>query len=381
MSDNRYLILDNCDEDNKLTKYCKNNIAQLPGNDIETLTYKSTASGNRVFLTVNDCASFCDQNKDCKAFVFNADDNGNNSKCILKNSYYNIKKNDNGDDDGTVYTKIDAKNWNLKVNMVERPPVLQCSDPAIGDFPTEDDIKKCSDAVVCMTKNKELNSSIDNYNDEQKNAYNASKKYWDERKKEYDINVVKAWKDKSAARRIELEAYRYWTHCRAFTAPQCSGSSINDPAVKTSASGCGASYKRQCKYTTSYINDTIKNEFGSEPSPYEKIEIPLPKDKHFPDMNKTPNEENVNCCENIVNMGHGNATDVNQSCEQSIEVTNTMIEETINNSSTVETPQTTKAPQPNPQPDTKLKYVGISGSFIFLIILFSCFMLLNMKIN
>jgi hypothetical protein len=366
MSEYIYNIYHECITDPNVSGYCKREYTELPGNDIDTKTHIPVIIGGKEYpqkIKLTDCSKLCNENSDCKAFIYNFTD----PKCILKNSYYNIKKTENGSTDGTLYTKSGIEKWNHKVSTSVKPNVLKCNDVILPDIASDDDIKRCSDAADCMVKNKELNSSIDIYNFEQQQIYNDTKKYYDMRKQEYDRMVskkTKEYEDRKVALENDIQTM-CTNECERYDAdfPNTTGTNWMTHS-KYGSCKAGRWKIKQCKRTPAYINVILKNEFPNYPYPsFDEHETPPIKDELYPAMNKTPNQENVQCCYNIANIT-GDASDISQSCDQSIEQTKELVEEEKKITVITEPviiPTTTDAPPP---PEEKSELSGVEIGFI-----------------
>lgn len=334
----KYLLVGDCthSENTKHTGYCRNIHAKIEGNDIETYTIDEE----------NECADKCNNNSECRAFSYNA----SNNECKLKNSYYNIQKND-VDNDDVVFTKNNVSGWNHMVSEGVRPEIIQCVEPIYDGTISDEYIKNCNDAALCMMQNKDLNVAIDRYNEQQQNAWALSNAMWRERKAEHDKRFLD-WKNKEGefhiwhTREQDLKnEIKRTSTCSSNS--QCPSSWVGWERYQLVQADCSAAFgyrRSDCKRSAAQVEKEL-NELGYQDvrpvEDYNLIEREPTQSIDFQYMLKTPNEETVQCCENTLNINYGDATNVSQSCEQSIEQTEILVNTPTTEPSYTTTPPTT----------------------------------------
>jgi hypothetical protein len=331
-----YLLIGDCSHsaNTQYPGYCRNIHAKIVGNDIETHTV-----GEEI-----ECADKCDINNDCKAFSYNT----SNNECKLKNSYYNIQKNDVDDNNETIYTKKNVAGWNHMVSEGIRPEIIPCIEPEYDGVITDEYIKTCNDAALCMMRNKDLNVDIDRYNEYQQDAWRKSHIMWQLRKKEHDKRFLD-WQNKEGefqiwhTREQELKnEIKRTSTCSSDS--RCPSEWVGWVGTRVGADCHFGTRRSDCRRTDAQVEKEL-NELGyQEVRPlqdYNLIEREPTQNIDFPYMLKTPNEETVQCCDNSINMVHGDATNVSQTCEQLVEQTDVLVNTPITEPNYTTTPPTT----------------------------------------
>lgn len=112
--------------------------------------------------------------------------------------------------------------------------------------------------------------------------------------------------------------------------------------------GCVRGQTRQCARSQESIDAANADWIRNEPLvDIQKSEPKYGETGPYDDLPYIPNEGIIQCCANFVNIGNGNATDVNQSCSQRVD----QLIQNIKMVAAEEAAEESSKPKPGPNPD------------------------------